>query len=147
MGQVLDRVLLLLDAEIEATQCTVTRTELPMVSGEDSQLTQLLLNLLANAIKYRSARPPSIHIAVERSNDAWLFSVRDNGIGIDARHFDRIFEVFERLHSAQEYPGTGIGLAICRRIVQRHGGSIWVESQLGAGSTFFFTLPACSTAG
>ena len=146
MDQVLDRVLLLLDAEIEATQCTITRTELPMVSGEESQLTQLLLNLLANAIKYRSARLPSIHVAVERSNDDWLFSVRDNGIGIDARHFDRIFEVFERLHSAQEYPGTGIGLAICRRIVQRHGGSIWVESQLGVGSTFFFTLPACSTA-
>ena len=147
MDQVLDRVLLLLDAEIESTQCTVTRTELPMVSGEDSQLTQLLLNLLANAIKYRSARAPTIHVAVERSNDAWLFAVRDNGIGIDARHFDRIFEVFERLHSAQEYPGTGIGLAICRRIVQRHGGSIWVESQLGVGSTFFFTLPGLLNGG
>ena len=147
MDQVLDRVLLLLDAEIESTQCTVTRTELPMVSGEDSQLTQLLLNLLANAIKYRSARAPTIHVAVERSNDAWLFAVRDNGIGIDARHFDRIFEVFERLHSAQEYPGTGIGLAICRRIVQRHGGRIWVESQLGVGSTFFFTLPGLLNGG
>jgi PAS domain S-box-containing protein len=147
LDQVLDRVLLLLHAEIEATGCTVTRIDLPTVSGEDSQLTQLLLNLLANAIKYRSARTPSIDVAVERSNDAWLFAVRDNGIGIDARHFDRIFEMFERLHSAQEYPGTGIGLAICRRIVQRHGGSIWVESQLGVGSTFFFTLPASLNGG
>jgi light-regulated signal transduction histidine kinase (bacteriophytochrome) len=141
MDHVLDRVLLLLDAEIQATHCVVTRAELPMVSGEESQLVQVLLNLLANAIKYRSSRTPSIHVAVERFNDDWLFAVRDNGIGIDAHHFDRIFEVFERLHSAQDYPGTGIGLAICRRIVQRHGGNIWVESQLGVGSTFFFTLP------
>lgn len=141
MDRVLDRVLLLLDADIQATHCTITRTSMPVVRGEESQLTQVLLNLLANAIKYRSARAPSIHVAAERSQDAWLFAVRDNGIGIDTRHFDRIFEVFERLHTAQEYPGTGIGLAICRRIVQRHGGSIWVESQLELGSTFFFTLP------
>jgi signal transduction histidine kinase len=141
MDQVLGRALLLLDADIQVTDCTITRTELPMVAGEESQLTQVLMNLLANAIKYRSSRSLNIHVAAERFNDAWLFAVRDNGIGIDARHFERIFEVFERLHSAQEYSGTGIGLAICRRIVQRHGGNIWVESQLGVGSTFFFTLP------
>lgn len=145
MDQVLDRVLLLLDAEIRATHCVITRTELPAVCGDESQLAQVLLNLIANAIKYRSSLAPIIHVSAERSNDSWLFAVRDNGIGIDSRHFERIFDVFERLHNAQEYPGTGIGLAICRRVVQRHGGTIWVESQLGVGSTFFFTLPTPTT--
>lgn len=141
MDEVLDRVLLLLGAEIRNAEAVITRTELPMVAGDAPQLVQLLLNLIGNALKYRSGQAPRIHVAAERSAEECVFSVSDNGIGIENRYAERIFEVFERLHTAQEYPGTGIGLAICRRVVQRHGGRIWVESQPGSGSTFFFTLP------
>ncbi len=141
MNEVLDRVLRLLASAVQDTQATITHTDLPVVSGDASQLTQLLLNLISNAIKYRSSSSPNVHIAAERSTDTWVFSVRDNGIGIEPRHMERIFDLFERLHTAEQYQGTGIGLSICRRVVQRHGGNIWVESQLGIGSTFFFTLP------
>lgn len=142
MEEVLDRVLSLLESEIRDTGALITRTKLPVVVGDATQLVQLLLNLLQNAIKYRSTEAPRIQVAAERRGDRWVFSVADNGIGIEPRHAERIFEVFERLHTAQEYQGTGIGLAICRRVVQRHGGEIWVESEPGRGSTFFFTLPA-----
>src|SRR5690606_35907136 len=142
MEEVLDRVLSLLESEIRDTGALITRTKLPVVVGDATQLVQLLLNLLQNAIKYRSTEAPRIQVAAERRGDRWVFSVADNGIGIELRHAERIFEVFERLHTAQEYQGTGIGLAICRRVVQRHGGEIWVESEPGRGSTFFFTLPA-----
>jgi two-component system, chemotaxis family, sensor kinase Cph1 len=141
MNEVLDRVLRFLASAVQDTQATITHTDLPVVSGDASQLTQLLLNLISNAIKYRSSSSPNVHIAAERSTDTWVFSVRDNGIGIEPRHMERIFDLFERLHTAEQYQGTGIGLSICRRVVQRHGGNIWVESQLGIGSTFFFTLP------
>jgi signal transduction histidine kinase len=144
MDEVLNRALALLDAEIRESGCAITRTALPAVSGDSAQLVQVLCNLVSNSIKYRSAQTPSVHISAERSDGAWLISVRDNGIGIDPRHTDRIFEVFERLHNAHDYPGTGIGLAICRRVIQHHGGSIWVESQPGVGSTFHFTLPISS---
>jgi signal transduction histidine kinase len=144
MEEVLDRALALMEAEVRDSQCVITRTALPVVAGDSAQLVQVLCNLVSNAIKYRSAQTPSVHVSAERSDGAWLISVRDNGIGIDPRHTDRIFEVFERLHNAHDYPGTGIGLAICRRVIQRHGGSIWVESQPGVGSAFHFTLPVTS---
>jgi light-regulated signal transduction histidine kinase (bacteriophytochrome) len=103
----------------------------------------LLQNLIGNAIKFRGHGRPTIHIGAERRDDGqWLISVRDNGIGIDPAYFERVFIIFQRLHTRDEYPGTGIGLAICRRIVERHGGHIWVESEPGAGSTFYWTMPA-----
>lgn len=120
---------------------TITRDTLPVVAGDSSQLVHLLQNLVGNGIKYRSGETAQVHVSAERGDDAWLISVRDNGIGIDPKHNERIFEIFRRLHTSQEYPGTGIGLAVCRRILARHGGRIWVESSLGDGATFYFTLP------
>jgi light-regulated signal transduction histidine kinase (bacteriophytochrome) len=96
---------------------------------------------LATDSRYRSDKPPHIHISAERSGKEWIFSVRDNGIGIDPKYYEQIFEIFKRLHDQKEHPGTGIGLAVCRRVVNRHGGRIWVESEPGHGSTFHFTIP------
>jgi light-regulated signal transduction histidine kinase (bacteriophytochrome) len=102
---------------------------------------QVFQNLVGNSIKFRSGQPPRIHVGVARGPSEWVFSVKDNGIGIDPQYADRVFEIFERLHTRREYPGTGIGLAIAKKIVQRHGGRIWVESMPHQGATFFFTLP------
>jgi light-regulated signal transduction histidine kinase (bacteriophytochrome) len=120
----------------------VTRAELPTVIGDQAQLAQLLLNLIANGLKYHSDQPPRIHVSAEKQTDDWCVAVCDNGIGIEAKYYPQIFEIFRRLHTQQEYPGTGIGLAICRRVVERHKGQIWVESEPGKGSTFYFTIPA-----
>jgi signal transduction histidine kinase len=136
MREVLDRATSLL----ELADATITAGELPEVTGDRSQLVQLLLNLLGNAIKYRSDAAPQVHVTAEDRGDDWLFAVRDNGIGIAPNHHQQIFEIFKRLHDQKAYPGTGIGLAICRRVVDRHGGMIWVESKPGDGSAFFFTL-------
>jgi len=114
---------------------------LPTVRADLLQLTQLFQNLLGNALKFRSEAPPKIHLDVRRDGEYWQFSVRDNGIGINPEFQDQIFDVFRRLHTHQQYEGTGIGLAICKKIVDRHGGRIWVESQPGQGATFCFTLP------
>jgi PAS domain S-box-containing protein len=130
-----------LHASIEESGAVIQVDPVPTVPADAIQLTQLYQNLIANAIKFRSDRPPEIHVGARREQDAWLFWVRDNGIGIDAQYAERIFLIFQRLHTRKMYPGTGIGLAICKRIVERHGGSIWVESQPGQGSTFYFTLP------
>jgi signal transduction histidine kinase len=129
-----------LQGAIRDTQAVVTYDELPAVMGDISQLVQLFQNLLSNAIKYRHDAPPAVHITAYKQEENWLFSVSDNGIGIAPQHQERIFQIFQRLHTQREYSGTGIGLAICQKIVERHGGYIWVESELGQGSTFHFTL-------
>jgi PAS domain S-box-containing protein len=140
---VLDRTLRLLGRVIEETNAEVTHTPLPTVLADKAQLSQVFQNLIANAIKFRrEGVPPRVHISAEREGDEWVFSVADNGIGIDPEQADRIFQVFQRLHTEDEYPGLGIGLALCKRIVERHGGRIWVESEPGKGSTFYFTLAA-----
>ncbi len=138
---VLKKALVNLRAAIEAAGATVTHDPLPEVEADEVQLTQLFQNLIGNALKFISAGAPRIHVGVAELPHAWEFSVKDNGIGIDSQYFDRIFMVFQRLHSKGEYAGTGIGLAICKKVVDRHGGRIRVESQPGQGSTFFFTLP------
>ncbi len=114
---------------------------LPEVRADATQLAQLFQNLIGNAIKYRNERPPEIQVYAKTEGEYWVFSVQDNGIGIEPQYADRIFEMFQRLHTRLEYSGTGIGLAICRKIVERHGGRIWVESRPGQGSTFLFTIP------
>jgi PAS domain S-box-containing protein len=141
MAEVLERTRMLLDAVISDSNAEITHGDLPVVNGDRSQLVQLMLNLLGNAIKYRGADPPRIHLSAQSDDGAWRFAVKDNGIGIAPRHQQQIFEIFKRLHDAKEYPGTGIGLAVCRRVVSRHGGRIWVDSEAGQGSTFYFTLP------
>lgn len=123
-------------------QIRYDKTVLPVVAGNKVALLQLFQNLLGNALKYRSAEPPRIDITAERQNGMWLFSIADNGIGIAPAYHDKIFGLFQRLHTNQEYSGTGIGLALCRKIVQTHGGRIWVDSELGRGAVFKFTLPA-----
>jgi PAS domain S-box-containing protein len=130
-----------LKVTIEENGALVTHDPLPTVMADNSQLEQLFQNLIGNAIKFRSSEPPRIHLSASRNGKGWVFSVRDNGIGIAPEYSERIFIIFQRLHSRQEYPGTGIGLAICKKIVERHGGRIWVESDVGKGATFCFTLP------
>jgi PAS domain S-box-containing protein len=126
---------------IHESCAVVTCDALPTVTADPSQLAQVFQNLIGNAIKFHGALPPEIHIGAEHLPGEWRFSVRDNGIGMDPRYFQRIFEVFQRLHTRREYPGTGIGLAICKKIVERHGGRIWVDAQPGQGSTFYWTVP------
>lgn len=126
---------------IDESGAVVTCTPLPKVIGDHSQLVLLLQNLIGNAIKFHGQRPPEIKITAESGENQWVFSVSDRGIGIDPQYFDRIFVIFQRLHPRTEYGGTGIGLAICKKIVERHGGRIWVESEPGKGSTFYFTIP------
>ena len=140
VNDIIETTLANLMFEIQASNAEITVDRLPMVSADDVQLIQLFQNLIGNAIKYRS-NTPHIHISAEQKKKEWIFRVSDNGIGIDPHQFKRIFEVFQRLHTKEEYPGTGIGLAICKKIVERFGGQIWVESKPGEGSTFFFTLP------
>ncbi len=144
-GLVLKRVLGDLQQGIEAAGATVVQPEtMPTVSADGTQIAQLFQNLIGNAIKFRGTEAPQVKISVEPENDAplWRFSFRDNGIGIDPQYFDRIFVIFQRLHSKERYAGTGIGLAICKKIVERHGGQLWVESHPGEGANFLFTLPA-----
>ena len=130
----------LLESSIRDARGQVDCGELPVVMGDRSQLAQLMQNLIGNGLKYHGDKPPHVHVSAERDGNQWTFSVRDNGIGIEPKHHERIFEIFKRLHDQTEYPGTGIGLAVCRRVVTRHGGKIWLESEAGRGSVFHFTL-------
>ncbi len=142
MQAAVDGVLADLHDEIEAAGATVTAHDLPTVQGDRFQLPQLVHNLIDNALKFRSEGAPTISVTCERQDDEWLFAVQDNGIGIDARYGIHVFTIFQRLHGRDDYAGTGVGLAISKKIVERHGGRIWVDSTPGAGATFFFTLPA-----
>lgn len=130
-----------LQVAIAESKAKITHGPLPHLTADAVQLTQLFQNLISNAIKFRREDPPQIQIKVKQLNGEWLFSVQDNGIGIEAEYTERIFVIFQRLHSRMDYPGTGMGLAICKKIVERHGGNLWVESKPNEGSTFYFTLP------
>ena len=140
-GRVLDQTLTNFGELIAENGATVTHDALPTVMVDGVQLKQVFQNLLSNAIKFQGVASPEIHIGAERMNGEWLFSVRDNGIGIESEYFEKIFVIFRRLHTRQEYPGTGIGLALSKRIIERHDGRIWVESEPGKGATFHFTIP------
>ena len=137
----LSRLLDHLQLSIEDSGATVTHDHLPTVIGDGAQLMRLFQNLIHNSLKFKNDSPPLIHVSAEQCYGDWLFSFHDNGIGIDPQYADRIFIIFQRLHGREEYPGTGIGLAICKKIVERHGGRIWVQSEPGKGATFFFTIP------
>jgi signal transduction histidine kinase/HAMP domain-containing protein len=130
-----------LKVAIEESGAMILCDPLPRVMADASQLMQLLQNLIGNGIKFSGEGPPRINVSAEKKEEEWIFSVRDNGIGIDPEHQERIFQIFQRLHSRSEYPGTGIGLAVCKKIVERHGGRIWVESKPNRGSIFYFTIP------
>jgi len=138
---ILDKVLSNIKAVIKENNATISHDPLPEVMADSTQLVQVFQNLILNGIKFHGEETPKIHIAAEKKASEWVFSVQDNGIGIDPQYSERIFEIFKRLNSRERYPGTGIGLAICKKIIERHGGRIWVESELGKGSTFYFTLP------
>src|SRR5579859_7247995 len=138
---VLEASLKNLEAAIQESGAVVQTTHLPLVMADSSQLAQVFQNLIGNAIKFRGAEPPVIRVAVEAKRKEWVFSVADNGMGIEPEHAESVFVIFRRLHTHAEYPGSGIGLSICKKIIEQHGGRIWVESQLGHGCTFKFTLP------
>lgn len=141
VGAALDEALANLAAQIEAAGARITRDRLPMVPGYRRELVQLFQNLVGNALKFRGEQSPQIHVGVQEGPEEWVFSVRDNGIGIDPAHASKVFGLFERLHGPAEYPGTGLGLALCKKVVESRGGRIWLESEPGRGTTFFFTVP------
>ncbi|MBN1312245.1 MAG: substrate-binding domain-containing protein [Anaerolineae bacterium] len=143
-GHLLARVLSGLKFVIEDNNALITHDSLPIVMADSTQLLGVFQNLVGNAIKFHADDQPHVHISAERKEDLWIFSIRDNGIGIAPEHLERVFTIFGRLHAQTEYPGTGIGLAICRKVIERHEGRIWVESQPGEGTTFFFSIPAWS---
>ncbi|MFA6216600.1 MAG: ATP-binding protein [Candidatus Omnitrophota bacterium] len=138
---VLARVLTNVRVSIEETQAVISYSPLPRIVADNQQMEQLFQNLIFNAIKFRGKEPPRITVSCERRDNDWFFTVADNGIGFEQQYAERIFKIFQRLHSRKDYPGTGMGLAICKKILERHGGSIWVESQLGVGTTFYFKIP------
>jgi light-regulated signal transduction histidine kinase (bacteriophytochrome) len=139
-GTVLQHALANLRHAIDECNATITHDDLPAICGDETQILQLFQNLIGNAIKFRAPAPPLIHIGLIDRPGEWEISVKDNGIGIDPKFFDRIFEIFHRLHSREQYAGTGIGLAVCKKIVERHGGRIRVDSAPGQGTTFSFTI-------
>jgi len=142
LESVFSEVLENLQLRIKETNAEVTHDSLPLVFGDASQLTQLFQNLIENALKFHGPAIPRVHVSAEIDRDLCIFRVKDNGIGIATGYQKKVFEIFQRLHTRKEYPGAGIGLAICKRIADRHGGKIWVESQPGEGSTFYFAMPA-----
>jgi light-regulated signal transduction histidine kinase (bacteriophytochrome) len=140
LGEVFDDAVTILQADIQESGGRVTRGELPTVTADRSQLVQLFQNLISNGLKYHGDDPPLVQVTAEQRGTDWTVIVRDNGIGIKSDFREQVFDIFRRLHAEGMYPGTGIGLAICRRIVQRFGGRIWLESEEGKGTTFYFTL-------
>ena len=139
--KVLEETLMLLKVSIDENNAVITHDTLPQVLGDEKLMVQVFQNLIGNAIKYRSPEPPQIHISVTKEKNEYLFSIKDNGIGMDPQHLKRIFTIFQRLHKRDEYEGTGIGLSIVQKIVHQFGGEIWAESEPGKGSTFYFTVP------
>jgi PAS domain S-box-containing protein len=144
LEKVLNSVLSNLSVSLKENNVKIHRGPLPILMADPTQIGQVFQNLLTNAIKFRGENEPVIEINAKRDNDEWIFSVKDNGIGINREHQEQIFEVFRRLHTREDYPGTGIGLSICQKIIIRHGGRLWVESELDKGSTFYFTIPVTS---
>ncbi len=144
MNEALRQALFSLQIAIEENQALITQDNLPVLNVDAVQMAQLFQNLIGNAIKFHGQEPPCIHVSARQAGEMWIFAVKDNGIGIDPRFSERIFVLFQRLHDRSEYSGTGIGLAVCKRIVERHQGKIWVDSEPGQGATFYFTLPAQS---
>ena len=138
---ILNKVLSGIKTVIKENDATISHDHLPEVMADSTQIGQVFQNLIINGIKFHGEETPKIHISAEKKENYWVFSVQDNGIGIDPQYSERIFEIFKRLNSRDRYPGTGVGLAICKKIIERQGGCIWVESELGKGSTFYFTLP------
>jgi light-regulated signal transduction histidine kinase (bacteriophytochrome) len=126
--------------DIEKSGAVIEADPLPVIVGSRHQMVQLFQNLLSNALKFRGKEPPRVKVSANSGDGAWCFAVQDNGIGISSEYFDQIFVIFRRLHKRGDYPGSGIGLAICKKVVESHGGRIWLESQPGSGSTFHFTL-------
>jgi light-regulated signal transduction histidine kinase (bacteriophytochrome) len=141
LGAVLEQVKTELWKEITVAKAEISCDPLPTIIADEAQMELLLQNLVSNALKFSGSPPAEIHLSAEESEEEWTISVRDSGIGIDPEASDRIFVMFQRLHTEKEIPGTGIGLAICKRIVDRHGGKIWVESEQLLGATFFFSIP------
>lgn len=139
--EILDQALSNLGLMIEDSRANVTHDPLPLLQADDVQIGQLFQNLLGNAIKFHGKKPPKVHVTVNKKENEWVFSVQDNGIGMDPKFADRAFMIFQRLNPKEEYPGTGIGLAVCKRIVERHNGKIWFDSTPGSGTTFYFTIP------
>jgi light-regulated signal transduction histidine kinase (bacteriophytochrome) len=138
----LDQALSDLQVATKEHHAVITNDPLPTIYADQEQITKMFQNLIGNAIKFhKPGIAPNIHISAKKDKNSWIFSVTDNGIGIDPQYADRIFKIFQRLHTRDEYPGTGIGLAICKRIAEQHGGTIWIESVPGSGSTFYFTIP------
>ena len=133
-----------LQISIAETGAQITYALLPNILGNEAQFVQLFQNLLSNAIKFHGEEPPKIEVKAERSGTVWKFSLKDNGIGIEPQYVERIFIIFQRLHTKDRYPGTGIGLAICKKVVEHHGGRIWAESTPGTGTTFWFTIPSAN---
>jgi len=140
LEKILEDALFNLQESIKESGAVITHDKMPILKVDKTQFIQLFQNLLSNAIKFRRQEPPRIHIGVKKINNELLFSIKDNGIGIESNYFNKLFNIFYRLHTKEEYPGTGIGLPICKKIVQRYGGKIWVKSEIGKGSTFFFTI-------
>ena len=146
MNRVVQETLVVLKASIEEEKAHIEMGELPTITTDESQMKQLMLNLIGNAIKFHGLEKPEISITALRGSDEWTFRVKDNGIGLNMEYADKIFQMFQRLHTRDQYPGTGVGLAIAKKIVERHGGRIWVESEEGKGTTFFFTIPGIGVA-
>jgi light-regulated signal transduction histidine kinase (bacteriophytochrome) len=146
-GRIVEQAIDALAGAIEAARAHVTVGDLPVVLADRANLCRVFQNLVGNAVKFTREEAPHVHIEAEREGEHWHFFIRDNGIGMNPEHARRIFEPFQRLHGEEDYPGTGIGLAVCERIIDQHGGRIWVTSTAGEGSVFHFTLPAAAPAG